>query len=72
VEPFHLFRYIDEQAFRFNYRKGMNDSYRFIEVMKQAVGKRLTNAELTANWRGKRVPKKKWNPSRKGRGRNAS
>ncbi len=47
VEPFHLFRYIDEQAFRYNNRKDMNDSDRFIEVMKQAVGKRLTYAELT-------------------------
>jgi transposase-like protein len=28
VEPFHLFRYLDEQAFRFNGRKG-NDSDRF-------------------------------------------
>jgi hypothetical protein len=46
VEPFHLFRYVDEQAFRFNNRKG-NDSDRFTEVMKQAVGKRLTYAELT-------------------------
>jgi hypothetical protein len=47
VEPFHLFRYIDEQAFRFNNRKDRNDGDRFIEVMKQAVGKRLTYAELT-------------------------
>jgi hypothetical protein len=47
VEPFHLFRYIDEQAFRYNNRKDMNDSDRFIEVMKQAVGKRLTYAQLT-------------------------
>ena len=47
VEPFHLFRYIDEQAFRFNNRKGMNDGDRFNEVMKQIVGKRLTYAELT-------------------------
>jgi transposase-like protein len=46
VEPFHLFRYIDEQAYRFNGRK-LTDSDRFIEVMKQAVGKRLTYAELT-------------------------
>jgi transposase-like protein len=47
VEPFHLFRYIDEQAFRFNNRNGMNDGDRFNEVMKQIVGKRLTYAELT-------------------------
>jgi transposase-like protein len=47
VEPFHLFRYVDEQAFRFNNRRDKNDSDRFVEVMKQAVGKRLTYAELT-------------------------
>ena len=45
VEPFHLFRYVDEQAFRYNSRKG-NDSDRFTEVMRQIVGKRLTYAEL--------------------------
>ena len=34
VEPFHLFRYLDEQSFRFNNRKG-NDSERFKKVMEQ-------------------------------------
>jgi transposase-like protein len=29
VEPFHLFRYVDEQAFRYNNRKPMSDSDRF-------------------------------------------
>jgi transposase-like protein len=47
VEPFHLFRYIDEQAFRFNNRKDMNDGDRFATVMKQVTGKRLTYKELT-------------------------
>jgi hypothetical protein len=28
VEPFHLFRYLDEERFRFNKRMG-NDLYRF-------------------------------------------
>jgi transposase-like protein len=47
VEPFHLFRYIDEQAFRYNYHK-MTDGQRFQGgVMSQIVGKRLTYAELT-------------------------
>jgi transposase-like protein len=46
VEPYHLFRYVDEQAFRFNNRIDMNDSDRFIAVMKQIVGKRLTYSEL--------------------------
>lgn len=47
VEPFHLFRYVDEQAFRYNNRKDMNDAARFSEVIKQIVGKRLTYSELT-------------------------
>ncbi len=47
VEPFHLFRYIDEQAFRFNNRKPMNDAQRFTYAMRKIVGKRLTYAELT-------------------------
>jgi hypothetical protein len=46
VEPFHLFRYLDEQAFRYNNRQDMNDSDRFVTVMKQIVGKRLTYQEL--------------------------
>jgi hypothetical protein len=47
VEPFHLFRYIDEQAFRFNNRRDMNDGARFTKVLSQVVGKRLTYAEVT-------------------------
>jgi transposase-like protein len=46
VEPFHLFRYIDEQAFRFNNRK-MTDAQRFDIGVREIVGKRLTYAELT-------------------------
>ncbi len=46
VEPFHLFRYLDEQAFRFTSRRG-NDGERFQRVTEQIVGKRLTYAELT-------------------------
>src|SRR5205807_6844648 len=47
VEPWHLFRYIDEQAFRYNNRKDLNDGDRFTIAMQQIVGKRLTYAELT-------------------------
>jgi transposase-like protein len=46
VEPFHLFRYLDEQAFRFNERKG-KDADRFVQTVKQVAGKRLTYDELT-------------------------
>jgi transposase-like protein len=45
VEPFHLFRYLDEQTFRFNERKG-NDADRFIKTVRQVAGKRLTFDEL--------------------------
>jgi transposase-like protein len=47
VEPFHLFRYLDEQAFRYNNRKEMDDSDRFQSVMSNVAGRRLTWNELT-------------------------
>jgi hypothetical protein len=47
VEPYHLFRYLDEQMFRFNNRKDMNDSQRFELGMSQIFGKRLTYEQLT-------------------------
>jgi len=48
VEPFHLDRYVDEQAFRFNSRtKNQNDAQRFDKLASQLLGKRLTYAELT-------------------------
>jgi transposase-like protein len=46
VEPFHLFRYIDEQMFRFNNRK-MTDGERFDVAVRGVVGKRVTFDELT-------------------------
>ena len=47
VEPFHLFRYLDEQAFRFNERKHEEgDAGRFVETAKGVVGKRLTYKKL--------------------------
>ena len=47
VEPFHLFRYLDEQAFRFNNRK-TTDVDRFKSVLAHVTGRRLTYAELIA------------------------
>jgi transposase-like protein len=47
VEPFHLFRYLDEQAFRYNHRQGLNDGQRFDLAVRQIVGKRLTFDQLT-------------------------
>jgi transposase-like protein len=46
VEPFHLFRYLDEQTFRFNNRK-MDDGERFDIAVRRIVGKRLTWDQLT-------------------------
>jgi transposase-like protein len=47
VEPFHLFRYLDEQAFRYSHRKGLNAGQRFDLAVRQIVGKRLTFDQLT-------------------------
>jgi transposase-like protein len=47
VRPFHLFRYIDEQAFRYNNRKEIGDGGRFDLCVSQGFGKRLTYIELT-------------------------
>ena len=46
VEPFHLFRYLDEQAYRYNNRK-MSEAERFDIAVKGIVGKRFTFAEVT-------------------------
>lgn len=51
VEPFHLFRYLDEQAYRFNTRK-VGDGLRFLQALHGIVGKRimyrtLIGAEVT-------------------------
>ncbi len=45
-EPFHLERYLDEQAFRFNTRH-LKDGERFVKALGGVIGKRLTLAELT-------------------------
>lgn len=52
VEPFHLFRYLDEQAWRYNNRKNddgepLKDFERFDIAVRQMVGKRLTWDVLT-------------------------
>jgi transposase-like protein len=46
VEPFHLFRYLDEQAYRFNNRT-LTDAERFNDAVIGIVGKRLTFEQLT-------------------------
>lgn len=52
IEPFHLFRYLDEQSFRYNNRKDdsgepVGDAGRFDLAVRQIVGKRLTWDVLT-------------------------
>ena len=47
VEEFHLFRYLDEQMFRYNFRKLPHDGARFEHVASHIFGKRLTYAEVT-------------------------
>ncbi len=52
VEPFHLFRYLDEECFRYNNRKnGRGDAGRFSAIVSRIFGKRLTYAELTGKVR---------------------
>jgi transposase-like protein len=46
VEPFHLFRYLDEQTYRFNNRK-LTDAERFSLAVSGIVGKRVTYEQLT-------------------------
>lgn len=48
IEPFHLFRYLDEQAFRFN-KRGGTDATRFAAALKGIIGRRLTYTALTGS-----------------------
>lgn len=53
VEPFHLFRYVDEQAFRFNERRDPNgDGGRFARVLRAVTGRRLDYKTLTGKTLG--------------------
>jgi transposase-like protein len=46
VEPYHLFRYLDEQSFRFNERED-KDKDRFAKTLGRIAGRRLSYDELT-------------------------
>ena len=48
VAVWNLFRYVDEQAWRFNNRK-QTDAVRFAVAMKSIVGRRLTWNDLTTH-----------------------
>jgi transposase-like protein len=51
VEPFHLFRYLDEQVFRYNNRATegnfVGDGDRFVRAMEHIAGRRVTYEQLT-------------------------
>ena len=47
IEPFHLFRYLDEQSYRYNERH-LTDAERFEKVLCGIGGKRLTYDVLTS------------------------
>ena len=51
IEPFHLFRYLDEQSFRYNERHD-TDAQRFQKVLNSVAGKRLTWDILTSQEAG--------------------
>lgn len=61
IEPFHLFRYLDEQSFRFNERKD-NDAGRFVKVVAGVIGKGLRYAKLIGKTDGDGLPQtaKSW------------
>lgn len=56
VAPFHLFRYLDEQSFRFNHRSrkdhAVTNADRFAIALSQIAGKRLTWVEVTGQVTG--------------------
>jgi transposase-like protein len=64
VEPFHLFRYLDEQCFRYNNRldaagEKVCDYERFKAVLSQVTGRRITYKKLIGkegetNWKSTR------------------
>jgi hypothetical protein len=51
VESFHLFRYLDEQSFHFNFCEG-NDQERFIESLTLTGDRQITYKQLTKKVEG--------------------
>jgi transposase-like protein len=60
VEPFHLFRYLDEQSFRYDNRgtkdNPVHDGERFAMVLSKVAGRRLTYKELTGKVGENQIP----------------
>jgi len=59
VEPFHLFRYLDEQVFHYNCRatkeSNITDADRFNAAILNIAGKRFTFAKLTGKAGGEAI-----------------
>jgi hypothetical protein len=64
VRPYQLFRYLDEQVFRYN-RRDLTDLERLQRVLRGTDGKRVTYKELTGNIKKNEPPEP---PSFKPRG----
>ena len=58
VEPFHLFRHLDEETFRFNNRED-NDGTRFQKAAGGVSGRRLTYRQLIGDSSGRRMADKR-------------
>ena len=64
VEPFHLFRYLDKQSFRFTERKD-NGAGRFVKVVAGVIGKALRYAKLIGKSGGDGLPQRQYRSSRR-------
>jgi transposase-like protein len=64
VEPFHLFRYLDEQAYRYNERQG-SDLNRFTRALSRLVGRRVTWEQVTGQTRAPWVGRQRRGPKRR-------
>ena len=51
MEPYHLHRYVEEQAFRYNERPG-KDGDRFLTLLRGIVGHRIMYKDLIGKTRG--------------------
>lgn len=56
VEPFHLFRYLDEQTFRFNNGRDLTYADRFALAISSIVGRRLMYKDFIGNRRVSSAP----------------
>ena len=69
VEPFHLDRYLDEQAFRFNNRATKDNPLTDSDRLSQHSHKSQESVSLTKNSQARQAKRRLSNPYRKRRGR---